>query len=71
MTGNFSVIKEGSTLIKDHATAVQTLEDILAFTDLDAAKKLAAATLNAIGEPGYESPPVSGHGVDADHLTKR
>lgn len=70
MTGNFSVLQDGSTLINDHKTAVQALEDILAFDDLAAAKKLAKATLNIIGEPGYAEDDVKA-APPVDKLTTR
>lgn len=70
MTANFSVLQEGSTLIGDHKTTVQALEDILSFTDLEAAKKLAKLTLQSIGEPGYCEDDV--HAAPAtDNLTTR
>ena len=54
MSGNFSVIQEGSTLIGDHKTAVQALEDVLASTTTATAKEIAKAALKKIGEPGYD-----------------
>jgi len=54
MSGNFSVIQEGSTLISDHKTAVQALEDVLASTTTATAKEIAKAALKKIGEPGYD-----------------
>ncbi len=53
MSGNFSVLQEGSTLIGDHKTAVQALEDVLASTTTATAKEIAKAALKKIGEPGY------------------
>lgn len=50
MTGNFSVIHEGNTLIKDHAKAVNALNDIATATTTQQAKDIAAAALVAIGE---------------------
>lgn len=54
MSGNFSVIKEGSTLIGDHKTAVQALEDVLASVDVHTAKAVAKVALKKIGEPGHD-----------------
>jgi len=50
MTGNFSVIQEGSTLIKDHSTAVNALNDIATATTASQAKDIAKAALVKIGE---------------------
>ncbi len=50
MSGNFSVIQEGSTLISDHKTAVQALEEVLACTSAGQAKKTAKAALQKLGE---------------------
>ncbi len=58
MSGNFSVIQEGSTLIGDHKTAVQALEDVLASTTTATAKEIAKAALKKIGEPGYSESDV-------------
>jgi len=57
-SGNFSVLQEGSTLIKDHKTAVQALEDVLAAPTTAEAKKLAKTALKKIGEPGYSEDDV-------------
>ena len=50
-SGNFSVLQEGSTLIKDHKTAVDGLNDVLAATTTAEAKEIALAALKKIGEP--------------------
>ena len=57
MTGNFSVIQEGSTLIKDHKTVVDALEDISGADNLDMAKAIAANALKKIGELPTEGAP--------------
>ena len=50
MTGNFSVIQEGSTLIKDHRTAVNALNDIAGAATASDAKVIAAKALIKMGE---------------------
>jgi hypothetical protein len=50
MTGNFSVIHEGSTLIKDHRTAVNALNDIAGAVTAADAKVIAAKALIKMGE---------------------
>ncbi len=50
MTGNFSVLQEGSTLIKDHKKAVDALSDIAGATSTDEAKAIAAKVLVELGE---------------------
>jgi len=47
---------DGSTLIGDHKTAVQALEDVLACTSAAEAKETAKTALKALGEPGYSDP---------------
>lgn len=53
MTGNFSVLREGSTLIGDHKTAVQALEEVLAHQNIEDAHAAATEALKKLGEPGY------------------
>ena len=48
------MMRKGSTLINDHKTAVQALEDVLACTTAADAKKTVKAALKKIGEPGYD-----------------
>jgi len=50
MTGNFSVLQDGSTLIKDHAKAVNALNDIATATTAAEAKEIAAKALVELGE---------------------
>lgn len=57
MTGNFSVLKEGSTLIGDHKQAVDALTDVLAAGNLDVAKSVATAALKKLGEIPTEAAP--------------
>ena len=69
MSGNFSVIKEGSTLIGDHKTAVQALEDVLASVDVHTAKAVATVALKKIGEPGYDENSVKAEPCVGDMVT--
>ncbi len=73
MTGNFSVLKEGSTLIGDHKTAVQALEDVLVATTAAEAKETAIAALKKIGEPGYTEDDVKAASKphETENLTTR
>lgn len=57
MTGNFSVLKEGSTLIGDHKQAVQALEDVLAAGNLDVAKSIVTDALKKLGELETDAAP--------------
>ncbi len=50
MTGHSGMIRKGSTLIGDHKTAVQALEDVLASTTTATAKEIATVALKKIGE---------------------
>lgn len=52
------MMRIGSTLIGDHKTAVQALEDILAATTTATAKEIAKEALKKIGEPGYDEDSV-------------
>ncbi len=71
MSGNFSVIQEGSTLIGDHKTAVQALEDVLASTTTATAKEIAKAALKKIGEPGYSENDVKPEPPIDDMVTRK
>lgn len=71
MSGNFSVIQEGSTLIGDHKTAVQALEDVLACTTTATAKEVAKAALKKIGEPGYDENSVKAEPCVDDLVTRK
>jgi len=71
MSGNFSVIQEGSTLIGDHKTAVQALEDVLASTTTATAKEIAKAALKKIGEPGYTEDRVKPEPSIDDIVTRK
>ena len=68
MTGNFSVLQEGSTLIGDHKTAVDALNDIGTATTAAEAKEIAIKALQKLGEV---PPPVIGGQAFDDKLTKR
>ena len=70
MTGNFSILEEGSTLIKDHQTAVQALEDVLACTTAGEAKETVKAALKKIGEPGYDEDTVKAEPCVDDLVTR-
>lgn len=50
MTGNFSVLQDGSTLINDHKAAVQALEDVLVVTTAAEAKEIVTTALIKLGE---------------------
>lgn len=50
MTGNFSVLQEGSTLIGDHSTAVNALTDMAGAKTLAEAQKIATDALLKLGE---------------------
>ena len=71
MSGNFSVIQEGSTLIGDHKTAVQALEDVLGCTTAAAAIHTAKAALKKIGEPGYDENSVKAEPCVGDMVTRK
>lgn len=70
MTGNFSVLQEGSTLIGDHKTAVQALEEVLAHTTIEDAHAAATEALTKLGEPGYTEDDVKA-APDVSKLTTR
>lgn len=66
------MMRKGSTLINDHKTAVQALEDVLACTTTATAKEIATVALNKIGEPGYSEEQVkAAPAVDAANLSTR
>lgn len=71
MSGNFSVIQEGSTLIEDHKTAVQALEDVLACETKEDATKTVKAALKKIGEPGYDENSVKAEPCVGDMVTRK
>jgi len=71
MTGNFSILQEGSTLISDHKTAVQALEDVLAATTTATAKEIAKTALKEIGEPGYDEDSVKAEPCVDDLVTRK
>lgn len=50
MTGNFSVLQEGSTLIGDHSTAVNALNDMATAKTITEAQKIATDALIKLGE---------------------
>lgn len=58
MASHSSMMRKGSTLIGDHKTTVQALEDILASTTTATAKEIAKEALKKIGEPGYDEDSV-------------
>ena len=69
MTGNFSVLQDGSTLINDHHTTVTTLEDILAASNLDQAKSMARHALTKIGSLPTQGNPNPDFPVDKAEAT--
>lgn len=64
-------MQEGSTLIGDHKTAVQALEDVLASTTTATAKEIAKAALKKIGEPGYDEDDVKPEPCVDDLMTRK
>lgn len=50
MTGNFSALTEGSTLIKDHKKAVDALNDVATADTVTGAKLVALKALQELGE---------------------
>ena len=71
MTGHSSMMRKGSTLIGDHKTAVQALEDVLGSITTGDAKKIAKAALKKIGEPGYDEDAVKAEPSIDDIVTRK
>lgn len=71
MTAITSTMREGSTLIGDHKTAVQALEDVLACTTTATAKEIAKVALKKIGEPGYDEDRVKPEPSIDDIVTRK
>ena len=73
MTGNFSVLHEGSTLIGDHKAAVQALEDVLVATTAAEAKEIVTTALKKLGEIAYTEADVEAASPphETENLTTR
>lgn len=70
MSAKSSVLRKGSTLIGDHKTTVQALEDVLACTTAATAKEIAKEALKKIGEPGYDEDAVKAEPSIDDMVTR-
>jgi len=71
MTATVSGLQDGSTLIEDHKTAVQALEDVLACPTKEDVDKTVKAALKKIGEPGYDENSVKAEPCVGDMVTRK